>query len=177
MPFAQPSLWFQAKTTVYWYSCWCRVFSHNSTVCDDWEGERERETKCCLDEKTLQYQAFISSGSCSPCRLPSTEHSRCTGGILEAWKGPRWFFPGRRWTSRLAPPTPNLHMHTAVPQIITADKMSKSMMVFKMGCFGQRLSKSPWSGAMLFSIPPLQPALQWQMMTAAPTPRFSHRMC
>ncbi len=46
----------------------------------------------------------------------------------------------------------NLHMDTAVLWITTADKMAESRMVFKMGFYGQRRSKSPWSEAVLFSI-------------------------
>lgn len=48
----------------------------------------------------------------------------------------------------------NLHMHTTVPRPAdkVPDKMAESRMLFRMGFFGQRLCKSPWSEAVLFSI-------------------------
>lgn len=47
------------------------------------------------------------------------------------------------WEEMDVPVGLNLHMDTAVPWLITADKMAKSRTQFKMGCFGEQLSKSP----------------------------------
>ncbi len=70
-------------------------------------------------------------------------------GVLRGLKNAQMVF---LWEEMDVHAALNLHMHRAAPQIIRADEIAGSREVFKMGFFGQQLSKSPWSKAALFSI-------------------------